>query len=163
MNITDINAKLQDELASELYNYNFLKSWIPEPLMGNKYEIYRADAPFYCLGSKRFMLNSFSSDTSFRISMIEMINESQNNYTICAKDINGNLFNALASFAIDNIKTANGGNASKQQLVDDLQEVAYHIGILAYVTINVNQYYMGDFNTVFMKTWYSYYTNDLLG
>ena len=161
MNTTETNLKLKNELKSEMLNTSFIQSLIPLPIAGNKYEIYRADAPFYCLSSKKFIIDSYASNPSFRDMMNQMVDESQNNNTLITT-FNNELYVTLATFAKDNIKAANGGFATKEQLIN-MEEVAYHISILVYVAINVSPYCRSDYNRVFVGTWNNYYTNDILG
>ncbi len=157
MNSRDIIAKLQEELNTEMYNTMFMQKSIPPPIVGNRYETYRADAPFYCCGSKQFLINAYEDNKSW---WSEMIRDSHNNKTLCTDDKN-HLCKALAHFAIDYIKQINGGRASTSQLID-LQEVAAHIGLLVFVVIHVNMHFTA-FNTIFLETWSRYFTNEIVG
>lgn len=136
------SEKMQELLRNDL---NFSGAGVSIPKQTRSYI---GDAPFYCEGALIAISRQMNADSNFRNhtnSMIERI-RSENHSNVDPNE----LFTTIAKFTGENVK-------ADRDDWNDLNSVAWHMGIMCYVyhkSLNLPGY---SFNDIFHSSWCKYF------
>jgi hypothetical protein len=155
MNIESKIAQVNNILRVDYAKHNYNRLWIsenfPHPILGNKYEYLRNDAPFYCNSSLGVMLNYYQNKNDFK-SFIE-----QTSNQLLKTDFKNESLNVILNWIISHTKRPIINEGSDKL---DLQNVGWWMGQAVYIACIVSDTYNAQYEKLFFEAWNRYFTNE---